>query len=187
MKHWKIFMAAAALLLSCDSDFEYSDYHCNFYMDNGTHLNLVLASAMNSNIPGTFCTISYKYSSAYYYYCENNLGDKNTDPDWFTAIDKNRSNHLRIGMNNGLIVGFGNLSSPAVFYAYDNECPNCFDYNALPVKSYKLSVNSAGIATCSNCKRTYNLNTGGNCTNGSGHMTCYRASTTGPTGILNVN
>ena len=25
-----------------------------------------------------------------------------------------------------IIVGYGNLSSPAVFYCYDSQCPNCY-------------------------------------------------------------
>ena len=95
-------------------------------------------------------------------------------------------------MNNGIIVGYGNLSTGVTgaytFYAYDAQCPNCFDYNAIPVKSYPLTMNSAGIATCAKCKRQYNMNTGGNCVNDSGKgLTTYRSSTTGALGYLVVN
>ena len=93
-----------------------------------------------------------------------------------------------MGRNNGLIVGFGNLDNPAIFYAYDAECPNCYNPSALPVRSYKLSVSSSGIATCANCKRSYNLNTGGNIVAGSAGnlLERYRATTTGPNGLLHV-
>ena len=95
-------------------------------------------------------------------------------------------------MSNGIIVGYGNLSTGAsgayTFYAYDAQCPNCFDYNAIPVKSYPLTMNTAGIATCAKCKRQYNMNTGGNCVNDSGKgLTTYRSSTTGAFGYLVVN
>ena len=77
-------------------------------------------------------------------------------------------------------MGYGNLDTPAPFFAYDGECPHCFDYNAIPLKSYPLSVNSAGIAQCKNCKRAFNLNTGGNMIQGEGRyrLVVYRASNT---------
>ena len=69
-------------------------------------------------------------------------------------------------MSNGLIVGFGNLDTPAHFYAYDLQCPNCFDIDALPQRNYELTVTGTGIATCKTCHRSYNLNTGGNIVSG---------------------
>lgn len=33
---------------------------------------------------------------------------------------------------------------PPIFYAYDAECPNCFDLNALPMRSYPLTVTGDG-------------------------------------------
>lgn len=182
------FAAAILLLSSCNSDYTYSDYSCNLVIDNGVHNNAVLASAMNSASPGVFCTITPTVSSgATYYSFTTNLGD--SDRSIFNAEDKQRNNYNRIGMNYGLIVGFGNLSSPATFYAYDAECPNCFNKDALPVRSYKLTVSSSGIATCANCKCTYNLNTGGNIVTGDGGspLTRYRAQTSGPFGVLYVH
>lgn len=182
-------IACVLLLSACGDDigYTYSDYRCNLYLDNSVHQDPALSTAMNSQSPGTFCTVSYKYSGTYYYVFKTNLGQ--TSESIFNAIDQQRDNHLRIGQNNGIIVGFGNLSTPAEFYAYDAECPNCYDANALPVRSYKLSVSGAGIATCNNCQRTYNLNTGGNIASGDRGtpLTRYRASTTGPFGTLYVN
>ena len=52
-------------------------------------------------------------------------------------------------------------------------------------------MNSAGVATCANCKRQYKMNTGGNCINSTSKndkkMTHYRCSTTGALGYLVVN
>lgn len=176
------------LLCGCGEDvgYEYSNYHCNLGLDNSTHLDPTLASAMNATSPGVFCTISYSYSNAFYYVFSSNQGQKTTSI--FNAIDQRMDNQQRMGRNNGLIVGFGNLDNPAIFYAYDAECPNCYNPSALPVRSYKLSVSSSGIATCANCKRSYNLNTGGNIVAGStgNLLERYRATTTGPNGLLHV-
>ena len=88
-----------------------------------------------------------------------------------------------------MIVGFGNLDYPAKFYAYDKECPNCFDPNVLPVRSKPLTMSSNGLATCNVCHRQYNMNSDGIVVAGDSgkKMTRYRASTTGPFGILAVN
>ena len=60
----------------------------------------------------------------------------------------------------------GNLDNPSPFYAYDLQCPNCFNTNTLPLRSYELKISSDGFGTCNNCHRKYNLNTGGNIVSG---------------------
>lgn len=168
-------------------NYEYSDYHCNLSIDNSVHLDATLASSMNVLSSGVFTTIKPLYKEGnYYFYFKNNQGLGSEKR--FNAIDERLQSYLRIGMNNGLIVGFGNLDTPARFYAYDLQCPNCFDINALPLRNYELTVNGTGIATCKTCHRTYNLNTGGNIVSGEKGktMTRYRASTTGPNGMLHV-
>ena len=189
-----VFVASVALLAACTSDDNtYSNYHCNLYIDNSTHQDATLQSAMNPAAPGTFCKISFTSSPRPAYSFATNQGQSSPSP--FDAIDTQRGNANRIGMNNGIYVGFANqltdLKGVYTFVAYDAQCPNCFDYNALPLRSYPITVNSAGIGTCANCHRQYNLNTGGNCTNstsaGDKGMTRYRATTTGPLGLLYVN
>lgn len=181
------YIVALALLCSCDAEYEYSDYHCNLRIDNSVHQDATLATAMNALSPGVFCTIRYEATGGGRYVFENNQGLDSYKN--FNAIDQQSGNNLRVGMNQALVVGYGNLSSPAVFYAYDMECPNCYNPDALPVKSYRLSISNSGIATCSSCKRTYNLNTGGNLASGDAGtpLTRYRASTTGVFGVLYVN
>lgn len=178
------------LFTACGSDdYTYSSYHCNLYIDNSTHQDATLASAMNAMSPGVFCKISYASSSRSYAFTSNQ-GLSSTSV--FDAKDVERGNSGKIGMNNGLIVGYGNLSTTGngsyAFYAFDAQCPNCFDYNAIPLRSYPLTMSSSGIATCANCHREYNMNTGGNCTNNTGSgLTLYRATTTGALGTLFVN
>ena len=176
-------------LMACGEniDYEYSNYHCNLAIDNNMHFDATLASAMNAFSPGIFTIIKPLYKNGVdYFYFKNNQGLDSEQP--FKAIDQKNKSHLCIGMNRGLIVGFGNLDTPAKFFAYDLQCPNCFDLNALPLRSYELTVNGTGIATCKTCRRSYNLNTGGNIVSGEKGktMTRYRASTTGAYGMLRV-
>lgn len=182
-------LAVVGLLASCgDSlDFKYSEFHPNLTIDNSVHLDQTLASAMNALSPGVFTVVKTTFKDgANYFVFRNNQGLSSEKR--FTAIDLRLQSYLHVGMNNGLIVGFGNLDNPAVFYSYDLQCPNCFSLSALPLRSYELSLSGTGIATCNTCHRTYNLNTGGNIMTGDHGkpLERYRASTTGPNGVLRV-
>jgi hypothetical protein len=189
-----LMLLTAALFMACTGDDNtYSSYHCNLYINNSTHQDATLQSAMNPASPGKFCKITYVSSPRPAYSFSTNQGQSSTSP--FNDIDTQSGNANRIGMNNGLYVGYANmltdLNGGYTFVAYDGQCPNCFDFNKLPLRNYPIVVNSAGIATCTNCKRQYNLNTGGNCINstskGDKGLTRYRASTAGPLGMLYVN
>lgn len=180
---------ALVALLSCgeDAGFEYSNYHCNLTLDNSTHQDPTLASAMNAMTAGIFCKIGFTVRGGASYYTFVNNQNVQTE-SIFNAIDARLENQNRIGMNRGLIVGYGNLDHPAVFFAYDAECPNCFSVNALPLRSYPLSVSGTGVASCAHCKNEYNLNTGGNLVKGSGVqlLTRYHANQPEPFGVLQV-
>lgn len=187
-----LLFAAALLSSSCgDSiDYEYSDYHPSFTFHNETHQDPILATAMNPLSSGVFCIIKYTFTAGRYGFTfENNQGQKSEDPVWFNGIDLRLESQKRIGMSNGLIVGYGNLDNPAIFYAYDLQCPNCFSLTVLPLHPYELTLSGTGIARCAHCKRSYNLNTGGNIVAGDAgkKLTRYRASTSGAFGVLAVH
>lgn len=170
---------------SCgEAEFEYSSAPCYLIIDNSLHQDATLASAL-TQYSGTYVTITIiTKSGARYFSFTNNVG-KHTE-SIFNAYDERRS--LILGYYGGLIVGYGN-SIDGILYAYDRECPNCFDPNMLPLKSRPLSVSENGIATCSYCKRQYNLNIGGFiCKGDKGKkMTKYNCPPTKPYGILSVN
>ena len=174
-------------LSSCgDSQHEYTVRTCYLIFDNATHQDATLASAMNVNVPGIFCRITRSMKNgAMCFDFENNAGL--TSSKMANAVDQRRT--IILGYNEGIIVGYGNLDFPATFYAFDKECPNCFDPDALPVRSKPLSLSSDGIATCASCQRQYNMNNGGVICKGDGgkKMTRYHASCTGPFGTLAVN
>ncbi len=170
---------------SCgEAEFEYSSAPCYLIIDNSLHHDATLASAL-TQYSGTYVTITITTKSgARYFSFTNNVG-KHTE-SIFNAYDERRS--LLLGYNGGLIVGFDN-SVDGILYAYDRECPNCFDPNMLPLKSRPLSVSENGIAKCSYCKRQYNLNNGGFISNGDKgkKLTRYSCHATGAYGILTVN
>ena len=175
------------LLTGCgDSSNEYTIGTCYVVIDNGIHQDATLAGAMNPNAPGIFCIVKRNTRGGVTYFdFTNNAGVSSSKP--FNAIDTRRT--LIMGQNNGIIVGYGTLNTPPIFYAYDLECPNCFDPNAIPVKSKPLSISTNGIATCSVCHRQYDLNNNGFISSGEGgnKLTRYHANTTGPFGVLAVN
>ena len=183
-----IIVLLVLLLFSC-GDKEYEDSHVFFTFHNDTHQDPVLASAMNPMSPGVFCIIRYAYVNGRHSFSfENNQGLKSGSPVWFDGIDQRLESWKHVGKNNGLVVGYGNLDSPAPFYAYDLQCPNCYGQHVLPQRSCELKISSNGLAVCSRCGRRYSLNTGGNIVAGEGgrKLTRYHASTTGPYGVLGV-
>lgn len=179
----KICIAAAVLvatLASCgDTQDMYSSAPVRLIFDNSTHNNPSLAAAMTP-YSGVFATITL---SGKQFVITTNQGTSATSN--MTAVDERRG--VILGLNNGIIVGYG-TSTDGTFYAYDRECPNCFDVNALPVRSYKISVSEFGIGSCSNCHRQYDLNNGGIVSAGDAgkKLTRYYATTTGPNGVLNI-
>ena len=176
-------LLSMTLLSACgDAESEFSTAPCSLYFDNQTHNDATLAAAMTP-LSGIFVTITTtSKSGAQYFVFTNNQG--RSSQVVFDAKDKQRqqAGQLILGMNGAIIVGYG-FSTSQTFYAYDRECPNCFDSNALPLHSYPLKVNNIG-----NCHRTYDLNNGGIIASGNGgkKMTRFRAVTTGAYGLLSV-
>lgn len=181
-------LLSMTLLSACgDAESEFSTAPCSVYIDNQTHNNATLAEAMTP-LSGIFVTITTtSKSGAQYFVFTNNQG--RSSQVVFDAKDKQRqqAGQLILGLNGAIIVGYG-FSTSQTFYAYDRECPNCFDSNALPLRSYPLTVNSAGIASCSHCHRTYDLNNGGIIASGNGGkmLKPYPSVTTGAYGLLSV-
>lgn len=179
-------MVVTVLLWGCgDAGFEYSHRPCYVVIDNSKHLDATLASAMNNMTPGIFCMIrlTQKNGASYYSFSSN---QNMSSEVLLNAIETSMSRI--VGLNNGIIVGFGNLDNPATFYAYDRECPNCFDPDAIPMKSRPLNIDYKGHATCSMCKRVYDMNNRGFIIEGDkgNPLTRFPAQTSGPYGTLAV-
>lgn len=186
MKRYSLLvLLTLCLVVSCDDvQNEFSSHHCYFVFDNAAHQDATLASAMTP-YGGIFVTITTTMrGGASYFRFQSNQGT--SSESIFNAIDQKRT--VQLGMNNGLIVGYGH-SNPPVFYAYDRECPNCYDDDIVPVRSFPLQTMANGFARCQNCQREYDMNNGGFVVAGDGgkKLERYRAGTTGPYGVISVN
>ncbi len=179
-------IVVALVTVACgDTSHEYTIGSCFCVIDNATHQDPTLAGAMNVNAPGTFCIIKTSFrNGANYFEFTDNTGVSSSKI--FNAVDSRRT--LVLGYNNGIIVGYSALNVPATFYAFDRECPNCFDPQALPVRSKPLGLTTSGMAICNVCHREYSLNNDGYVVSGDQgkKLTRYHADTTGPFGVLSV-
>ncbi len=179
---------ACMTLVSCKNAIdEYCHRPCYVVINNADHVDATLAAAMNNLSPGVFCLIRKTISGgASQFSFSTNTGLSSTQ--LFTAKEQRMS--LIFGLNNGVIVGYGNADYPATFYAYDYECPNCFDPDAVPVRSKPLTMDEKGHATCKLCGRVYDLNNRGYIIEGETQnslpLNRFPASTSGPMGVLVV-
>lgn len=185
MKRYTYYIIAMLTLLSAcgDTEYEYSSEPCYLVFDNAASRSIKLAEAMNPVSPGIFCHISL-FGKKYIFETTAAVGQK--EEVNFTAKDEKVSKQLGTYNVTGLIVGYGNLNSPATFYAYDMQCPNCYKETYLP--QYAMTLESSGKVKCSKCDREYDLNNEGIVSKGEGgdKLMRYRASTTGPQGVLYV-
>ena len=180
-----LFFAVATLTItSCgDVQREFCTKPCYFVFDNAVHNDATLLSAMTP-YSGVFVTVTHTMQDGarYFIFTSNrNTSSKKI----FNAIDQRRT--LKLGMNNGLIVGYGKQTD-LIFYAFDRECPNYFDDSRVPIRSFPLHTTSDGMAVCNTCQREYDMNYGGYIVKGDGgkKMERYPASTSGPNGELKV-
>lgn len=172
-------------LVACgDIQNEFTSKYCFVVFDNMIHPNAVLAGAMTPN-SGIYVrmTLTFKDGARCFLF-ENNQGQSS-----ITKLNaKDEKWPLVVGQNNSIIVGYSMLETPAVFYAFDAECPNCFMSDQMDFRSYRLQMSSSHVATCNTCKRKYDLGNGGIIIEGENgkKLDRYIANTTGPYGMLSV-
>lgn len=179
--YYIIALLATVIFAGCgETESEYSGYPCRLVFDNSANRSPALASAMNVMSPGIFCRITM---TGNYFNFSTNQGLE--DEVMMTAIDKEVTIILGVYNVTGIIVGYGNLNSPATFYAYDSQCPNCYHEGGL--LRYSLTMNTDGTAECGSCHRKYDMNNGGIVSSGDGgnKMMRYRAGVAG--NVLTVN
>lgn len=167
IKKLRWLLALAPLLCLMQSactevDNTYCRFPCRFVFNMQRHgISLALNTMVST--PGVFCDVSHvMHKGVSYYRFQTNHGQ--CDSVIFTQEDVLST--VLIGVHNGLIIGYGTFDTPYKLYAYDAQCRNCFDPDAVPVKDYHLRIDAAGMAHCQACGRSYNLNTGGNVVSG---------------------
>ena len=182
-----LLLASCFLLSSCGAEQEYSSWSCRFIFNNGTYLDQTLGAAINPTITGIFCKVTEQSrGGTRYLIFENNQGASSQHQMMAEELRQN----LRIGQNNGIIVGVQNFDG---FTAYDLQCPNCArreNNYVTPYYPVTLDKKGSGIVTCSKCGDQYDLNNGGLLVKGQEgdkRLERYRnARTEGPTGRVVV-
>ncbi|SFO98731.1 hypothetical protein [Prevotella sp. tf2-5] len=182
-----LLLASCFLLSSCGAEQEYSSWSCRFIFNNGTYLDQTLGAAINPTIPGIFCKVTEQSKGGTRYLIfENNQGASSQHQMMAEELRQN----LRIGQNNGIIVGVQNFDG---FTAYDLQCPNCArreNNYVTPYYPVTLDKKGSGIVTCSKCGDQYDLNNGGLLVKGQegdkGLERYRNARTEGPTGRVVV-
>jgi hypothetical protein len=182
-----LLLASCFLLSSCGAEQEYSSWSCRFIFNNGTYLDQTLGAAINPTIPGIFCKVTEQSrGGTRYLIFENNQGASSQHQMMAEELRQN----LRIGQNNGIIVGVQNFDG---FTAYDLQCPNCArreNNYVTPYYPVTLDKKGSGIVTCSKCGDQYDLNNGGLLVKGQegdkGLERYRNARTEGPTGRVVV-
>lgn len=153
-----LLLASCFLLSSCGAEQEYSSWSCRFIFNNGTYLDQTLGAAINPTITGIFCKVTEQSrGGTRYLIFENNQGASSQHQMMAEELRQN----LRIGQNNGIIVGVQNFDG---FTAYDLQCPNCArreNNYVTPYYPVTLDKKGSGIVTCSKCGDQYDLNNGG--------------------------
>lgn len=177
------------LMYSCSADREYSTWSCRFAYNNQIHNDATLASALDAASRGTFCIITESTQAGVKYLnFQNNQGMATRTP--MTAQEV--QSKFIIGLNNGIIVGFQTFNTEPYggFVGYDVQCPNCVRReNNTATPNYRVTMSTAGIATCSKCGLKYDMNNGGIVQNGEEGDTGlekYVAMTSGPLGMVTV-
>ena len=189
----RLFAVACAAVMafmfqSCgDIISEYSTHPCYFVFETSRHGEpTTLGSAVHG--VGIFCKVTTEIKGGAKNFRFSTNASNQVDDVPFNALDNSRT--VLLGMNNAIWFGYGNLDIPAVFYAYDAQCPVC--YTGTGIVDRVLTIDSRGMATCRNCNRTYDLNnggfiqSGGQSTDATNKLVRYHASTTGAFGQLFV-
>ncbi len=180
-------LTSCFLLSSCGAEQEYSSWSCRFIFNNGTYLDQTLGAAINPTITGIFCKVTEQSrGGTRYLIFENNQGASSQHQMMAEELRQN----LRIGQNNGIIVGVQNFDG---FTAYDLQCPNCArreNNYVTPYYPVTLDKKGSGIVICSKCGDQYDLNNGGLLVKGQegdkGLERYRNARTEGPTGRVVV-
>ncbi|MBQ9678291.1 MAG: hypothetical protein IJV44_09175 [Prevotella sp.] len=183
------YLFSLLLLTSCGAENEYTSWPCRFIYDNSIHLDQTLAVAINPVVHGIFCMITEESrGGSKYLIFENNQGASSRQIETAEEL----RNNLRLGLNNGIIVGVQNLGDYS-FTAYDVQCPNCVRReNNMASPNYRMILDKkgSGIVTCSKCGNKYDLNNKGlliEGQEGDKGLSQYRnAHTAGPNGVVTV-
>ena len=173
---WVFYLLLFTFTSCGDIENEYSSHAAYLHFDNSTQLDQTLGAALTGLTSNIFCRIYVSGPSQLNF--QNNQGASST----VRLTARETQYPIALGINNetGIIVGYG---FGGTLYCYDACCANCYNNGKM---LQLLSMNSAGIATCSKCNRQYDLTNNGLSPQG-GRLEHYAATVSGQPVTLNVN
>ncbi len=146
----------AAVSASCsDVGSEYSSHQCYFIFNGQYHTGSQLLAACSGYETYAIVTTRTLSGSAYAVITQL-YGQESTTDNITTASETNYSHVL--GLSNALIIGRSTLDQ--TLYAFDRQCPNCYEDTHLTQAPLQWGDNSYTVK-CNKCSRTYNLSGGG--------------------------
>ncbi|MBQ7421536.1 MAG: hypothetical protein IJV27_05310 [Prevotella sp.] len=157
MKKWNLWLISAIFLFlyACKGEEQISrDYLCRFAFNYQLHPTSKILTAVNS--PGYFVWVTIARSNGIVHVLVH-PADGSGDEDNALTTDKENYITYELGAYNGIFIGCTNFGGPV---AYDRQCPNCLEtYGTV---NYPLTwVESKPMfVECTNCHRTYSLETG---------------------------
>lgn len=154
MKKWFVALSVLLLFCACEAQNPISrEYRCWFLFSYTDHPTSLLFTAVQN--PGSYAYVTTRGDGKK---SARHVTVKFNDPSVpleDNIIRTDLENNLRydLGANNdiGLIIGCTNFDGPR---AYDGSCPNCPTLRAMNWSGNRQQV------TCSQCSRTYSLDTG---------------------------
>ena len=143
-------------LASCQkAEEEYTTHQCYFSFNCTYHNASRLINAVSSY--ETFAIVTTEPLSGKTYTVVTSIyGTDDTRDNITTAEETQRSRVL--GLANGLIIGRSAIDQ--TLYAYDRQCPNCFEATGFTAAPLQWSGNTTTVV-CTRCDRKYNLSNGG--------------------------
>lgn len=149
--------------------------------------NDALISNKYSSLPAKFSFSPVSAYSQLYTAC-NSMGEWSTiraegaqfvfsNPTGSTSVNRTQvQNYSGFYMGlSGFLVGLPNIpemgSERPVVTCYDLACSNCYHTNSV---AKRLTLHTGGTATCSTCRRTYDLNNLGQVSQGEGGINLFR-------------
>lgn len=158
--HFSLLFAVSLCLVGCKGEVvdEFCHHTASFRFDfQYGHTQSYLYAALNSSNYFTYVTTQLVNGGPEYKLITEVYGNKEKSEEIITEAVLTQSGRI-LGLNNGLIVGRSSFQNGEL-YAFDSQCPNCF--NETSQKKYLLKFQDSSNVTCDRCKRVYGLLNGG--------------------------
>lgn len=143
-------------LFSCQkAESEYTTSQCYFAFNFSYHNASRLLSVVNAY--ETYAIVHTEPLSGKAYRVVTDIYGTDATHDDITTAEETQRTRI-VGLSNGLIIGCSSLDQ--TLYAFDRQCPNCYQASGLTAAPLQWADNSYTVK-CNKCGRQYSLTNGG--------------------------